>query len=128
MSTDARTQRLHFLENVSHYLTAFVVIMKGVAKLENPDKLAFSIFFIIVGILIALGTLFHHKFEHLIKNFKAYVFLLESIVIALVGYLYLKEGKQGLPYVCFFASLAFLISMVVHFVKGRGKSHAQETK
>jgi hypothetical protein len=111
------------LENVSHYLTAFVVVMKGVAKIETPGKLAFALFFIVVGIIIAAGTLFHHKFEHLVKNFKAYVFLLESIVIGLVGYSYLKEGKQGLPYICFAASIAFLIAMVVSLTKVRKQSH-----
>jgi hypothetical protein len=119
---ESKAKRAHILETFTHYTTAFVVITKGISKFENPEKIGYAIFFIVVGLAIAFGTFFHHKFEHLIKNFKAYVLLLESIVMAIVGYLYLKEGYTAIQYVCFAASLMFFIALIVH-LKKRNVAH-----
>ena len=110
-------RRAQLLENLTHYITAFVIVLKGISKLDHPEKLGYSLVFILIGLALAAGTLFHHKFEHLIKNFKGYVFLLESIVMGIVGYLYLKEGKHYIQYACFFVSFAYLITLIIYLIK-----------
>ena len=47
-------------ENLAHYLAAFVRFLKGVDKIENPEKVAWYSFNVI-GTAIALGNYFHHK-------------------------------------------------------------------
>jgi predicted MFS family arabinose efflux permease len=115
-----------FLENMTHYLTALVIIMKGLDKLGVPGKTWVSVIFLLMGILIVLGTIFHHKAEKLLRHFKAYVFAFEAIAMAVVGYLYLKDGKQFIQYVCFAASIMFVIALVVYFRRRKKLVHSIE--
>lgn len=124
MTTEKKHKRLAFLENMTHYLTALVIILKGLDKIETPGKLWVSIVFLTLGVLIVLGTIFHHKAEKLLKHFKAYVFAFEAIVMAIVGYLYMKDGKQMIQYVCFAAALMFLVALIVYINKRKRMRHA----
>jgi hypothetical protein len=116
-------KRAQILETVTHYITAFVVTLKGIDKVGNPEKVGYGVFFIIVGMGILIGTIFHHKFEHLIKNFKSYVLSAECVVMAIVGYLFVKEGTHYIQYVCFAASLAFLVALIVNLKKAKPVHH-----
>jgi len=122
MAADTRQKRIHILENVTHYLTAFVVLLKGFDKL-SAGKPAIGIMFCVFGLVILLGTLFHHKAARLLRHFKAYVFSLEAITIGTIGYLYMAEGKQLIQYVCFFAAAMFVVALVVYL---RKRSHTTE--
>ena len=113
------TQRL---ESIAHYLTAFVVLMKGVDKIDKPGKLWFGIVFIFIALLIVFGNIFHHRAEKILRHFKAYVFVLEAIVISIVGYLYMKDGKQMIQYVCFASAFVFMIALVIYIKKVPAKS------
>jgi hypothetical protein len=126
MSSTAKTKRLMFLENITHYLTALVVIIKGLDKIDTPGKMSYGILFLIMGLLIAVGTLFHHKAEKLLKHFKAYVLIFEAVIMGIVGYLYVKEGKHLLQYVCFAASMMFVVALVIYITKSKShpKAHA----
>ena len=123
MTTEKKPRRV-ILENMTHYLTALVIIIKGLDKIETPGKLWVSIVFLTIGVLIVLGTIFHHKAEKLLKHFKAYVFAFEAVVMAIVGYLYMKDGKQMIQYVCFAASLMFLVALVVYIKNRKRIQHA----
>ena len=117
MSAQTESRRLLFLTNLSHYLTALVVFLKGTDKVTLEGKMAFGILFIVISIVIVLGTIFHHRAERYLKHFKAIVFGLEAIVLTAVGYLYLKEGKQALPYACFASAIMFIVAIFIHFNK-----------
>lgn len=110
------SKRVAILEAVTHYLTALVVLLKGIDKLD-AGKMFFGMFFVAVGLFIVFGTIFHHRFERALRNFKGYVFLLESIVSIMVGYVYLKDGKNFIQYIFFAAALMFLIAAIIHFRK-----------
>lgn len=117
MNTDEKSKRNHTLEAVTHYITAFVVAMKGFDKVTLPGKAGTGILFLVIALFILAGTVFHHKFERALRHFKAYTYLLESIVVGIVGYLYLKEAKNGLAIAYFFASAMFAVALVVYIVK-----------
>jgi hypothetical protein len=119
MSSTTKTKKLVLLENMTHYLTAMVVILKGFDKINIPGKLWYGVLFLGIGILIIGGTLFHHKAEKLLKHFKAYVLIFEAIVMTTVGYLYWKEGKQLIQYVCFAAAAMFVVALVIYIRKKR---------
>ncbi len=123
MHIDKRAKRLVFLENLTHYLTALVILLKGMDKMEAPGKTGYAVFFILIAVFIVLGTFFHHRLQHTVKHFKAYVFSLEAVVMSIVGYLYLKEGKQTIQYVCFAAALMFVVAVIVYFRKKRSGAH-----
>ena len=117
----APSKKSAILESITHYLTAIVVILKGIDKIDTPGKIWAGIVFLFIGILIVAGTLFHHKAEKLLKHFKAYVFALEALVMSIVGVLYMKEGKQFIQYACFATVLGFIIALVVYIRKNGRK-------
>jgi hypothetical protein len=95
------------------------VLLKGFDKVTVPGKTPYAIVLIVIGMMILLGTIFHHRFEKILKHLKGIIPLLEAITMGIVGYLYLKDGKQGLQYVCFAASVMFIIAAIVYFSKSR---------
>src|SRR5688572_14459653 len=123
MTSHTKSKRLMFLENITHYLTALVVIMKGLDKIDVPGKTGVAVVFLLIGLFIVLGTIFHHKAQKLLKHFKAYVFALEAIIMTIVGYLYLKDDKQMIQYVCFAAAIMFVVALVVYIRKNMTEVH-----
>lgn len=121
--TEGQSRRVQRFESIAHYLAAFVIIMKGLDKIETPGKLGYAIIFLLIGALIILGTIFHHKAEKVLHHFKAYVFIFESIVMSIVGYLYMKEGKQYIQYVCFAAAIMFLVATFIYIKKAKASAH-----
>lgn len=104
-------------ETISHIVTGIVVILKGVDKVEHPEKLWLGIILILIGVLISSIGLFHHKVEHYIKNIKSLVFLCESAVMAIVGYIYMHDNKTYIQSACFAASAGFIIAAIINIVK-----------
>lgn len=121
--TEGQSTRVQRLESMAHYLAAFVIIMKGLDKIEAPGKLGYGIVLLIIGVLIVLGTIFHHKAEKILHHFKAYVFVFEFIVMSIVGYLYMKEGKQYIQYVCFATAIMFVVATFIYIRKARASAH-----
>jgi hypothetical protein len=107
--SEVQSKRAARIEAAVHYLTAFVVFMKGIDKIETPGKTVFGLIFIAIALLIVFGTIFHHRFERLLKYFKTYTFIFEAIVWSIMGYLYLKEGRNYIQYACFFAAIGYFI-------------------
>lgn len=120
------SKRVAVLETIGHYLTAFVVLLKGFDKLGVPGKTAYAIILVAIGLIILTGTIFHHRFEKSPKHFKGVIFLLEALTMGIVGYLYAKDGKEFLPYVCYLASAIFVLAAVIYFSKAKRKSAAPE--
>jgi hypothetical protein len=113
------SKRVAVLETVAHYLTAFVVLMKGFDKVTVPGKTPYAVILIVIGMIILFGTAFHHRFEKMLRHFKGIVFFLEAITLGIVGYLYVKEGKDFIQYICFAAAIMFVIASGVYFTKAR---------
>lgn len=121
MSANTKSRRGMFLENLTHYLTAFVVMLKGLDKIATPGKTGVAIFFLAAGVFILLGTIFHKQASSILKHFKGYILGIEAVVMAIVGYLFLQDGKQLIHYVCFSASVMFLVALTV-YIRRRTKS------
>lgn len=121
MSTGS-PKRVAILGTIAHYLTAFVVLLKGFDKLAVPGKVGFAIVLIVIGLIILFGTIFHHRFEKALKHFAGVIALLEAITMGIVGYLYMKDGKELIQYVCFFAAGMFLIAAVIHFTNPKART------
>ena len=125
MTATKHNKKVEIFEQAGHYLTAFVILMKGLDKLESPEKTGYAFIFILIAVLIILGTIFHHRFEKILKHFKVYAWIFEAIVMSIVGYLYLKEGKQLIQYVCFGASVMFIVAAIVYIIKQRSSHQAK---
>jgi len=116
MSDNSSTKNLD-KEAITHILTGVTVTLKGIDKIENPEKLWYGLILILIGVCILTIGVFHHQIEHKIRNAKVIVFLGEAIVLSIVGYLYLHEHKTYIQYVCFTASLGFLIAALYTLLK-----------
>jgi len=119
MHTDPKARRQELMENITHYITAFVVLMKGIDKVGTPGKGWLGALFIFFASVIVAGTLFHTRFEKLLHHFKAYTFAIEAIVLAAVGILYAKEGKHFVQYAFFAASVLFLVALIAYVARHR---------
>lgn len=117
MTTHTKAKRIELLEKVTHYLTAFVILLKGLDKLETPGKFWFGAIFLFIALFIGAGTFFHHRMERWLRYFKAWVYTSEAVVMGSIGYLYMKEGKHMIQYVCFAAAVMFLVALVVYIRK-----------
>ena len=120
---EVQSKRNARLESIAHYMTALVIFMKGLDKIDMPGKAVYAIIFMVIGVLIVLGTVFHHRFDRHLRHFKGFIFVFEAIVMGIVGYLYLKEGKQYIQYVCFLTSIGFLIATIAYFTKAKSAAH-----
>jgi FtsH-binding integral membrane protein len=119
MTPNTQSARTMFLTNLAHYMTALVVFLKGIDKVALPGKTGFGIILIVVSLIIFFGTIFHHRAEKYLKHFKAWVFVLEAIVMSIVGYLYLKDGKQMIQYLCFASAIIFIVATFIYFRKAK---------
>jgi uncharacterized membrane protein YedE/YeeE len=120
---EPQSKRNARLESIAHYMTAIVVFMKGLDKIDRPGKLLYAIIFMVIGVLIVLGTVFHHRFERHLRHFKGFVLIFEAIVMAIVGYLYMKDGKQYIQYACFLTSIGFIIATIIYFTRPKSAAH-----
>lgn len=113
-----KKQRATILQKLVHFLTAFSVVMKAIAKMEHPQGYwPVIVFFLLTGIYIVVITLLHDRLHAHTRLLDATVYALESVVTATVAYLYFAEGARGLPWVFAIASIGFAIATVVRLVK-----------
>ncbi len=106
------------LEKFAHYLTAFVVILKGIDKAEHFHEHPFvSIFLILLGVILLLATVFHHTLEKKVKEFKTVLFTCEGLSLLLVSYYFFASGKKLLPSVYLACGIAFLIMAYVFYLR-----------
>lgn len=112
-------------EVLSHIVTGVVVILKGIDKIENPEKFWFGLLLLFVGLIILSIGVFHHQIENRIKNVKPLVFFGEAIVMAIVGYIYWHDNKTYIQYVCFVAAFGFLVAGILKLVKKENHEEIQ---
>lgn len=120
MNQPEQNRRKEILQNLTHYITSFVIIMKGVSKLENFQVYyGYVILFLLTGTGVILATIFHKKLEKRMKKISAVIYFLEGLVLLLIAKLYFDEGKSILPYVFLAAGLLSLAAGVIRITRQR---------
>lgn len=105
-------------EKFGHYLTGFLVILKGIDKSEHFSEHPFVVvLLLILGSFIITATYFHHFFEKKVKEFKTIIHITEGLVLLLVTYYYFEEGKKALPFAFLVASIANFVAAFVLYKK-----------
>jgi tellurite resistance protein TehA-like permease len=117
-------RRALLLQKLVHTLTALVLTLKALAKLEHPHGLWPAIvFFLVSSIWILAITILHdhlHNRLHTHTRFlTASVYAIECIATAIVAALYFAEGKHALPWVTTLGSIGFAIALIVHLRQTR---------
>lgn len=107
-------RRAALLQKFVHLLAAFTILMKALAKLEHPEgSWPLIMLFLAATITIVVITVFHERLHRHERLLDASVYAIESVVMAIVGWLYFHEGARWLPYPFVIASLGFAIACVV---------------
>ncbi len=107
-------------EVIAHVCTGVTIILKGIDKVENPDKLIFGVVLIFIGCIVLSVGIFHNTIDHKIGSAKSIVFLGEAIVMLIVGYIYYHDHKLLIQYACFVASVGFLVATIKSLFKSLG--------
>jgi hypothetical protein len=122
-------KRAVILQKFVHYLTALVLVLKGVTKLEHPHGLWPAIlFFFAAAIWIAAITLLHDRLHHHARLLTASVYAIECIATLIVAALYFAAGKRGLPWLMTLAAAGFAIALIVHLRRTRSGNGPHDTR
>jgi hypothetical protein len=112
-----------FLQKFVHFMTALTVLLKGVSKLDHPDGYELLIAFLFAcAVYIVTITLLHDRLHRHERFLTASVLAIESVVTGIMAWLYVTEGKKGLPWLAASASVMFLVALLVQLVKTRGNA------
>jgi hypothetical protein len=112
------------LQKLVHFITAFVVITKGIAKLEHPEGYwPVIVFLFAAGAYIVAVTLLHDRLHAHVHLIDASVAAIECLVMGIVTWLYVTEGKRFLPWVTGVAAVLFAVAFVVRLTRGSTARH-----
>jgi len=113
-------RRAAVLQKVVHVLTALILLLKGISKLEHASHYwPFIVFFFATAAWILAITILHDHLHSHARMLTASVYAIECVATAIVAGLYFAEGKRALPWVTTLAALGFAIAFVVHLKKTR---------
>jgi hypothetical protein len=114
----SRSRRAAVLQNVVHILTALVLALKGISKLEHASAYwPVIVFFFASAAWILAITILHDRLHAHERVLTASVYAIECVATAIMAGLYLAEGKRGLPWAMAVAAIAFAVALVVHLRK-----------
>lgn len=121
--------RAAILQKVVHFLTALILTLKGITKLEHPHGLWPAIvFFFAAALWILAITLLHDRLHRHERLLTASVYAIECIATAIVATLYFAEGKRALPFVTLLGALGFAIAFIVHLTRTRDRGNGPDSE
>jgi hypothetical protein len=116
-----RHRRASLLQKLVHFLTALTLTLKGISKMEHPHGYeAVIALFLASAIYIVAITIFHDRLHAHVRLLTGSVYAIESLVSAVMAWVYFHEGKHGLPYAFVLAAILFAIALVVQWRRSRG--------
>jgi hypothetical protein len=120
VSHDARLRRATVLQKLVHFLTALTLTLKGIAKMEHPHGYqAVIALFLLSAIYIVTITVLHDRLHAHARLLTASVYAIESLVSAVMAWVYVQEGKHAIQYLSILASVLFAVAMAVHLRRTR---------
>jgi hypothetical protein len=115
-----KNDRATLLQKLVHVLTALTLTMKAIGKMEHPEgSQGVILLFLASAVYIIFITLLHARLHKHQRVLTASVYAIECIAMAIVTWLYMSEGKQGLQFVTGISSVGFAIALMVHLTKTR---------
>ncbi len=125
--SSATNRKRAFLQSLVHYIAGFVVLMKCLSKLDHAHEyLGYILFLVLSGALVILGAIFHHRLEKRFVYFTSLIHFLESLVLMVIAYLYIQEGKAALQYAFLLAGLLSAVAGIITGLKQRFKPEPLE--
>jgi len=113
---DPTTVRAERLRIAGHFLTAAVLALNGVSKLDHPEGHG-----LIIGLcfgsaaIIVVATALHSRLHSHAAKIEALVYVLEAVVAGAMSVVTAQDGKRGLPFVWAIAAAGLLMGAVVRW-------------
>ena len=115
------------LRAVGHYLTAFVIALDGISKLEQADGYRpFILFSCIAAATIVAVTALHPRLKNHAHLLESVIYLLETVLCTWIGLHALHEGKTALPYAWFIAAILCMVAAAVRLNRSMRLSRTSE--
>jgi hypothetical protein len=107
-------------QRMVHFVTAGVLILKGISKLEHPEGFEVVIpLAVAAGVIVFVVTLFHHAVAARLRRAESPIYLLESLVCLAMGNAEWRHGTWGLHFVWLAAGLLFFGASVRTWLSAR---------
>ena len=121
-------QRNELMEMIAHLCVGLSIFMKGIDKFEHHHTLI-GLMLVLAGLMVLAFSIYHKKIESTLGKIKYYIFGIESIAMALIGYSCYQNGSHLLHYAYYMVSIMFLIAIpVTYFLhESRKKKEASKT-
>lgn len=120
----SKHQRTELLETIAHICVGLSIFMKGIDKLEHHGKELVGIFFLVCGMAILAGSIYHKKYEQKFGALKYLIYATESLVMAVLGYVYMTDGSKLIHYFCFGVSVLFILPIIVLHRRNKSKKES----
>jgi hypothetical protein len=123
-----KEKRNAILEMIGHLCVGLSILMKGISKFDHPGNEMMASLFILAGVVVISGSFLHKRLEPVIGNFKLYIFVIESLVLGVLGYTYMIGGSRLMFYFYYLASALFIVAAMIHlfYVLPKEKKHISE--
>ena len=102
-------RRNEFFELIGHLCVGLSILMKGIDKVEHHPFIGGVLIF--AGLLVIVFSIKHNKIESKFGKIKYFVFGVESVVMALIGYSYYQDGSNLIHYAYFIVALMFIAAI-----------------
>ena len=105
------------LHLIQHLLIGFVLILKGIDKIDH--HLFIGSFILISGIAIIIYFFYTLFKKQESANANIIIHLLEAIILLFTAYIFYTEDKKYLPYITLLTSIGFFVSVFVLIARKR---------
>jgi hypothetical protein len=123
-----KEKRSKIRELIAHLCVGLSILFKGIDKFEHPGKELSASFLVLAGVVILAGSLLHQKLEPRMGKFKIYIFCIESLVMAVLGYTYMVGGSHLMFYFYYLVSILFVVAALFHLNNLKSKEKNQKMK
>jgi hypothetical protein len=108
----------HRVKKFSHYVIGFAIFMEGISEAEDFARdWPYVILFCAIGMVIWIFTFYEEKIEQKWVSVPVLINILESVVLFIMGMIYIHEGKHWLPYIIFLAAAASLTAGIIRCIR-----------
>jgi len=103
-------------KNIAFYFSTLLMITTGLDEMEK-GKVFIGLMILIVGVVVLAVTLLKDRLGYKILYFDAGFYLANALLLLLIGYGFVLEGKKYLPYAYILASLIYFGLSVFYWMK-----------
>lgn len=120
-------QRNETMEMIAHLCVGLSILMKGIDKFEHHHTLI-GLLLVLAALIAIVFSIYHKKIEFNLGHIKYYIFGIEGVAMAFVGYSYYQDGSHLLHYAYYLVSILFFIAIPVTYYVQKSRKRKESLK